>query len=115
MPGRSEGLPPLPAKGRPVVPQREKGYQAERSGRCPLWVRSSAGQGAPRYKLHDIGVNEPWTIYNISAAPTTAAPLPPPTWARRSPVCGWVQRQRNLGSLIFVDLRDRTGLLQLAF
>ncbi len=30
-------------------------------------------------------------------------------------VCGWVQRQRNLGSLIFVDLRDRTGLLQLSF
>ncbi len=30
-------------------------------------------------------------------------------------VCGWVQRQRNLGGLIFADLRDRTGLLQLAF
>jgi len=34
---------------------------------------------------------------------------------REITVCGWVQRRRDLGQLIFIDLRDRTGILQLAF
>ena len=30
-------------------------------------------------------------------------------------VMGWVQRSRNKGGIIFTDLRDRTGILQIAF
>lgn len=30
-------------------------------------------------------------------------------------VMGWVQRRRNLGQILFITLRDRSGLLQLAF
>ncbi len=34
---------------------------------------------------------------------------------KRVSVLGWTQRQRDLGGLIFIDLRDRTGIVQLAF
>ena len=34
---------------------------------------------------------------------------------REVSLTGWCQRQRDLGSLIFIDLRDRTGIVQLAF
>lgn len=30
-------------------------------------------------------------------------------------VMGWVQKRRNLGTIIFIDLRDRSGLLQILF
>lgn len=30
-------------------------------------------------------------------------------------VAGWAAKRRNLGSILFIDLRDRTGIVQLAF
>ena len=30
-------------------------------------------------------------------------------------VMGWVQKQRNKGGIIFVDLRDRSGILLIIF
>ena len=31
---------------------------------------------------------------------------------KRITVMGWVQRKRNLGALVFIDLRDIKGILQ---
>ena len=30
-------------------------------------------------------------------------------------VCGWVHRRRDHGGVIFCDVRDRTGLVQVVF
>ena len=34
---------------------------------------------------------------------------------RKVTVVGWVAKRRNLGSLVFIDLRDRSGIVQITF
>ncbi len=46
---------------------------------------------------------------------TWAGTARPDRVGERLRVAGWVHRRRDHGGLIFIDLRDRTGLLQLVF
>jgi len=43
------------------------------------------------------------------------AALRPSDARRKAVLMGWVNRRRDLGSIIFIDLRDRTGVTQVVF
>src|SRR5690348_8644006 len=38
-----------------------------------------------------------------------------PDAGQKAVLMGWVNRRRDLGSIIFIDLRDRTGVTQVVF
>src|SRR5205814_10245755 len=41
--------------------------------------------------------------------------LRPSDAGKKAVLMGWVNRRRDLGSIIFIDLRDRTGVTQVVF
>src|SRR5579884_3476068 len=41
--------------------------------------------------------------------------LRPSDAGNKAALMGWVNRRRDLGSIIFIDLRDRTGVTQVVF
>ena len=41
--------------------------------------------------------------------------LRPSDAGKKAVLMGWVNRRRDLGNIIFIDLRDRTGVTQVVF
>jgi aspartyl-tRNA synthetase len=45
----------------------------------------------------------------------TCGALRPSDSGKKATLMGWVNRRRDLGSIVFIDLRDRTGITQVVF
>ena len=102
MPGRSEGLPPLPAKGRPVVPKGKRipsraFWALPRCGFGPLPDRERPGTNYTTLSERTMDNLQHFRRTDYCGTFTAA------NVGQEISVCGWVQRHRNLGSLIFVD------------
>jgi aspartyl-tRNA synthetase len=54
-------------------------------------------------------------VFATSYRSTLGGTLRPDHADTRVTVTGWVHRRRDLGGLVFVDLRDRAGILQVSF
>src|SRR5699024_1905857 len=93
--GKVPGLIPFPA------------FQAQRADTRFGTARPRARRQSPHLNLSICGQHMMRSHYcgavNASAIDDTVT------------VCGWVHRRRDHGGVIFVDLRDHTGLLQVVF
>eukprot|EP00879_Flechtneria_rotunda_P005085 GHRR01005363.1.p1 GENE.GHRR01005363.1~~GHRR01005363.1.p1 ORF type:complete len:690 (+),score=231.65 GHRR01005363.1:2113-4182(+) len=75
-----------------------------------LDVETTDAEAAAGYACFNLDNTMTWPSRTHGAGTLTADNA-----AKDVTVCGWVDRNRNLGGLGFMDVRDHTGLLQVVF
>ena len=109
--GRRGGARPPPARSSHInFPRASSSLAAEPATELPT---SSAAGGPPQQqqaKQVQQQLLEPGLTW--PARSHGAGRVGPAEVGQQLTICGWVDRYRNLGGILFLDIRDHTGILQ---